>query len=272
MPEMPEVETIKNELAPHVRGRTITGVDVFWDRMVKNGSVGDFCARLIGKKITGLDRRGKYLFLELSGGDVLVIHLRMSGSLLLSGHSDGNYTRAIIHLDNGEQLYFRDPRKFGVMWVAPDKSGIDTKLGPEPLSAGFSEADLAALLQGRSAPIKALLLDQALISGIGNMYADEALYAARIHPLRPGGSLSRPEINRLYGAIKNVLTDAIARKGSSVVNYYRPGGELGAAQMEFKVAHGRGKYCAVCGSEIRRITVRNRGTYFCPKCQKLPGA
>ena len=269
MPEMPEVETVKNELMPHVLGHKVTDVTLFWERMVQNPSVEDFRSRLIGQEITGLDRRGKYLFIELSSGEVLVIHLRMSGSLLLSDRSDGRFTRAIIHLDNGTKLYFRDPRKFGVIWVAGDKSVVDAKLGPEPLEPGFSVEALTQLLYNRTAPIKALLIDQAFVAGIGNMYADEALFAARIHPLRPGGSLSGDEIKRLYQAIREVLLSAIGSKGASVVNYYRPGGELGTAHYNFKVAHGRGKYCPNCGTPVQRIKVRNRGTYFCPKCQPV---
>ncbi|MFC1961771.1 bifunctional DNA-formamidopyrimidine glycosylase/DNA-(apurinic or apyrimidinic site) lyase [Chloroflexota bacterium] len=269
MPEMPEVETIKNELKPHILGREITGVTLFWEGMVKNSSPENFRRRLIGQRITGLDRRGKYLFLELSSGEVLVIHLRMSGSLLLSDRSDGRFTRAIIHLEGGMQLYFRDPRKFGVMWVAGDKSGVDARLGPEALAPDFTVTELTELLRNRHAPIKALLLDQSLLAGIGNMYADEALYAAGIHPLRPGGSLSQEEVGRLDAAIKDVLLSAVANKGSSIVNYYRPGGELGSAQVAFKVAHGRGKNCPVCRTPIQRIAVRNRGTYFCPRCQRM---
>ncbi|MFH1650753.1 MAG: bifunctional DNA-formamidopyrimidine glycosylase/DNA-(apurinic or apyrimidinic site) lyase [Chloroflexota bacterium] len=271
MPELPEVETIKNELTPYVQGRVIKSVDLFWEGMVRNDSVADFRRRVTGQRITGLDRRGKYLLLELGSGEVLVIHLRMSGSLLLSDRSDGRFTRAAFHLDDGQELLFRDPRKFGVTWVAADKSGVERKLGPEPLTPGFTEATLAGLLRDRNAPIKALLLDQKLLAGVGNMYADEALYAARIHPLRSGGSLTGEETRRLYKAVREVLTAGITNKGSSVVNYYRPGGELGRAQEEFKVAHGRGKKCLVCGATIERIVVGGRGTYFCPHCQVMPG-
>jgi len=267
MPELPEVETVKNELMPYVCGREITGVTLLWEGMVRQPAVKEFCSRLSGQKITGLSRRGKYLFFELSSGEVLVIHLRMSGSLLLSDKSDGRFTRAIIHMNDGTELYFRDPRKFGVMWLAGDKSAVDSKLGPEPLEASFTPGVLAQRLHNRTAPIKALLLDQGLIAGIGNMYADETLFAARIHPLRPGGNLSRTEIKRLHNAIKQVLEAAIENKGASIVDYYRPDGELGTAHFEFKVAHRGGEICPKCSTPIQRISVRNRGTYFCPKCQ-----
>jgi formamidopyrimidine-DNA glycosylase len=194
----------------------------------------------------------------------------MSGSLLLSGRTDGRFTRAILHLDNGSDVYFRDPRKFGVMWLVKDKEDIVGKLGPEPLKAGFTPQVLAKRLSKRKAPIKALLFDQNFIAGIGNMYADEALFSAGIHPLRPGGSLSREEIARLHRAIREVLEAAIGSKGASIVNYYRPNGKLGTAHFNFRVAHRRNETCPECHAPIERITVRNRGTYLCPKCQPKP--
>jgi formamidopyrimidine-DNA glycosylase len=271
MPELPEVETIKNELMPHVLGHKIVDVTLFWERMVQNKSVEEFRSRLIGQEITGLDRRGKYLLFELGSGEVMVIHLRMSGSLLLADRSDGKYTRAVFHLDNGTKLCFRDPRKFGVIWVAENKDFVDARLGPEPLGSEFTVEAMAGLLHNRTAPVKALLIDQLFIAGIGNMYADEALFAAGIHPLRAGGSLSQEEVKRLHHAIREVLESAIGNKGASIVSYYRPGGELGTAHYKFKVAHGRGKRCSNCGTPIERIKVRNRGTYFCPRCQPLSG-
>ena len=267
MPELPEVETIKNELIPCVVGRKVTGVDLFWERAVLKPGVAEFRSRLIGQKITGISRRGKYLLFHLRSGESLVVHLRMTGSLLLeSAPLDNRFTRAIIHLD-GLSLYFRDPRKFGVMWLAENASELDEKLGPEPLDQDFTPDVLAKLLRNRSAPIKALLLDQSLIAGIGNMYADEALFAAGIHPLRSGGSLSAEKIKKLHCAIRKVLQAAIGNMGASVQNYFRPGGGTGTAHHEFKVAHHRNKPCPRCGTTIQRIVVRNRGTYFCPRCQ-----
>ena len=272
MPELPEVETVKNELTPHIVGRKIIGVTLFWDGIVKQPTVTDFRSYLIGQKITGLDRRGKYLIIGLTSDDLLVIHLKMSGSLLISRDSSEppKYTRAIIHLEKSSNIFFRDPRKFGAMWLVKDSSSITDKLGPEPLEADFTPQVLAQRLRNRKAPIKALLCDQSIIAGIGNMYADEALYAARIHPLRLGGSLSQDEIERLHHAIQQILRAAIGNKGASIVNYYRPSGETGTAHFEFKVAHGRGKTCPIHGGAIQRIPVRNRGTYFCPKCQPEP--
>ena len=265
MPELPEVETIKNELAPHVIGHSITGVNILDEKIVRQPPVKKFCSRLIGQKITGIERRGKYLIFGLSGGEALIIHLKMSGSLLLK--PPDRFTRAVLHLDGGRELYFRDPRKFGAMWLVKDKSTIIAKLGPEALAAEFTPEVLAQRLSQRTAPIKALLCDQSLVAGIGNMYADEALFRAGIHPLRPGKSLSQEEIERLHDAIQQILRSAIKKKGASVETYFRPDGQIGRAHFEFKVAHGCSKNCPNCGTPIARIPVRNRGSYFCPRCQ-----
>src|SRR4030042_810647 len=196
MPELPEVETIKNELLPHVLGRKITGIDIFWEKMVRHPSLAGFRSCVIGREITGLSRRGKYLFFHLGGGGVLVMHMKMTGSLLVNP-SDDKYSRAVFHLDDGTAVHFRDPRKFGVMWLADDESAVDGMLGVEPFDPAFSPAALGKILKGRKAPIKPVLLDQSLIAGIGNMYADESLFEARIHPLKPAGSLSPAGVKRL---------------------------------------------------------------------------
>ncbi len=272
MPELPEVETVKNELLPHVIGRRIMGITLFWEGIVREPSVEEFRSRLIGQEITGITRHGKYLFFSLSSDDLLLIHLKMTGSLIIGRHSSEppRHTRAIIHLDKDTDIFFRDPRKFGLMRLVRDKKNIINKLGPEPLEADFTTRVLAQLLSRRKAPLKALLLDQSIIAGIGNMYTDEALFQAKIHPLRPGESLSQEEIKRLHSAIQKVLRAAIGNKGASVANYLRPDGTPGTAHFEFKVAHGTGKHCANCGTQIKRIVVRNRGTYICPKCQVEP--
>jgi formamidopyrimidine-DNA glycosylase len=266
VPELPEVETIKNELLPYVLGREITGVTLLWEGIVRQPSVEEFCSRVIGQRITGLNRRGKYLFFNLSSGEILVMHMKMTGSLLIYP-ADDRFTRAIFHLDDGTELHFSDSRKFGVMWLAGDEQTVADKLGPEPLEDSFTSEVLAQRLRNRTAPIKPVLLDQSVIAGIGNMYADEALFEAKIHPLRPTGSLSKDEINRLHRAIRRVLSSAISHKGASVRSYFRPDGNPGTAHFEFRVAHGTGKDCPICGTPIKRIVVRNRGTYFCPKCQ-----
>jgi formamidopyrimidine-DNA glycosylase len=254
-----------------VVGHTISGVSLVWAGIVRSPSAPDFSSRLIGQEITGVSRRGKYLILNLSGGEILIIHMKMSGSLLIkpAPAEPDKYTRAVIYLDGKTALHFRDPRKFGVMWLVKDEEAIVGKLGPEPLKVSFTPQLLAKRLSKRKAPIKALLCDQNFIAGIGNMYADEALFAAGIHPLRLGGSLSSNEIARLHHAIKQVLEAAISSKGASIVNYYRPDGELGTAHFNFRVAHRRNATCPECSMPIERITVRNRGTYLCPKCQPI---
>ena len=269
MPELPEVETVKNELSPYIIGRCVTGVTLLWEGIVKEPSAEEFRSRLIGQTITDIARRGKYLIVSLSSGDLLIIHLKMTGSLLVNQDSSEppKYTRAVIHLDKDTSIFFRDPRKFGAMRLVKDKNSIIGKLGPEPLEADFTSQVLAQLLAKRTAPMKALLCEQNLIAGIGSMYADEALFATGVHPLRSGESLSQEEIERLYNAIRKILWSAIGNKGASTNTYFRPDGTRGTAHFEFKVAHRGGKPCANCGTPIERIVVRNRGSYFCPKCQ-----
>ncbi|UCG54044.1 MAG: bifunctional DNA-formamidopyrimidine glycosylase/DNA-(apurinic or apyrimidinic site) lyase [Dehalococcoidia bacterium] len=267
MPELPEVETIKNELAPHIIGRIIIGVTLLWDRMLRQPSPKQFYHHVSGKKITGLTRRGKYLIFRLDSGNSLIIHLKMSGSLILGTDLPPEYTRAIVHLDNDVNIFFCDPRKFGRISLVTDVGNITEKLGPEPLESTFTADVLANKLEKRKTPLKAVLLNQSLIAGMGNMYADEALFAARINPLRLADSLSQDEIKRLHYAIQKVLKDAIKSKGASVSTYFRPGGEMGRAHSYFKVAHQKGKLCSICGNSIKRIAIRQRGSYYCPTCQ-----
>ncbi len=269
MPELPEVETVKNELMPHVVGRRITGVTLLWEGIVKEPSPDEFRSRVAGQTITGISRRGKYLSLALSSGDTLIIHLKMTGSLLVQPDNEEppKYTRAIIHLDNGTDIDFRDPRKFGVLRVVDDNDKIIGKLGPEPFDADFTPQVLARILDKRKTPMKALLCEQHLIAGIGSMYADESLFAVKIHPERPGERVSGREVKSLYKAIRKILYAAIENKGASVDTYYRPDGSKGTAHFEFKVAHRFKEPCSVCGTPIERIKVRGRGSYFCPKCQ-----
>lgn len=270
MPELPEVETIKNELLPLVAQHTITDITLLWDRIIHQPSPEIFRSKLIGQKIIGINRRGKYLIFDLTRGDKLIIHLRMTGSLLLrpAWSKPECHVHAIIFLNNQTAIHFRDMRKFGRMWLAKQTNDIISKLGPEPLEADFTSKVLFKLLKNRKAPIKALLLDQKIIAGIGNMYADEALFAAHIHPLRPGNSLHPIEVNHLHTEMQRILTQAIDDKGASTNTYLRPSGDTGIAHYQFRVAHRLGgDLCPACGTSIERIVVRNRGTYFCPKCQ-----
>jgi formamidopyrimidine-DNA glycosylase len=190
----------------------------------------------------------------------------MTGSLWLKDPE--KFVRAIIHLDDGTDIYFRDPRKFGIMWLVDDEESVGGKLGPEALGKDFTAKVLAERLSKRTAPIKALLCDQGLVAGIGNMYADEALFMAKIHPMRAGGSLTQEEVKRLYKAIQKVLAAGIQEKGASTDTYFRPSGQPGSAHWQFRVAHRRGGNCPLCGTPLERLPVRNRGSYFCPKCQK----
>ncbi len=269
MPELPEVETIKRDLSSRIVGRRFVGVSLNWPRAVQIPSPDEFCHRLEGQCIQEILRRGKYLVLRLATGEVLVLHFMMSGSLLLDPQGDSHpYSQALFLLDDGARLHFRDPRKLGRMWLVPDESMVVGKLGPEPLGPGFTAGVLMEGVMKRPVPIKALLCDQGFLAGVGNMYADEAIFAAAIHPQRMANSLSNEEVARLHRAIRRVLEEAIDGHGASINDYRRPDGEPGTAQFVFKVAHRSGKPCPVCETPIERIPIRNRGTYFCPNCQR----
>jgi formamidopyrimidine-DNA glycosylase len=268
MPELPEVETIKRDLERKIIGRRFVGVTLYWPKMLQNSTPEAFERNIMSTHVEEADRRGKYLILRLSNGMSLIMHLKMSGSLRLdTACDDDRHIRAVFSLDDGANLYFRDPRKFGRIWLVADEKEIVGKLGPEPLEKEFTTDALKSILGKRHTPIKAVLCDQRLIAGIGNMYADEALFAAAIHPLRKASSLSTAEIKRLHRAIRIVLQEALASGGASISDYSRPDGSSGEAQFAFKVAHQRGKTCPNCKTPIERIVVRQRGTYFCPVCQ-----
>lgn len=267
MPELPEVETIRNELAPWVVGQSFSRVSILDAKLLSGCSVREVRRGLVGQRVERLQRRGKYLIFHLSNGRALIIHLRMTGSLLLNPGEDGRYVRAAFHLSNGHRFVFSDRRRLGKMWLVDDASAVVCKLGPEPLDKRFTSNVLRQRLGRHHIPIKAALLDQHIVAGIGNMYADEALFAARIHPLRKADELSTKEVRALHNNIRRILQAAIGSKGASVDTYVRPEGELGTAHFDFKVAHRGGKPCSVCGGILERVVVQNRGTYFCPRCQ-----
>jgi formamidopyrimidine-DNA glycosylase len=269
MPELPEVETIRKELSPWVVGQSFAQVTIFDAKLARDGSVEEVCFGLIGQKIESLGRRGKYLIFHLSNSRSLIIHLRMTGVLLLNPKGVNRYARAVFRFSDGHRLVFSDLRRLGVMWLVDDANTVIGKLGPEPLSESFTPGILGQRLSRRHIPVKAALLDQGIVAGIGNMYADEALFAARIHPLRKADALSAEETQTLYHCIREVLWAAIGSKGASVDTYVRPEGQLGTAHFDFKVAHRGGEPCPVCGTAIERVLVQNRGTYFCPRCQAL---
>ena len=267
MPELPEVETIKNELSPWVVGQSFTQVTIFDAKLVCGGSAEEVRRGLIGQKVENLERRGKYLIFQLSNGKSLIMHLRMTGVLLLNPKEVDRYARAVFHLSNGHRLVFSDKRRLGLMWLVDDANTVVGKLGPEPLDESFTAGILGQRLSRHHIPVKAALLDQCIVAGIGNMYADEALFAARIHPLRKADALSPEEVQTLYHCIRKVLGAAISSKGASVDTYVRPEGELGTAHFDFKVAHKGCEPCPICGGTIERVPVQNRGTCFCPRCQ-----
>src|SRR4030042_4256398 len=269
MPELPEVETIKNELAPWGVGQSFTEVAIVDAKLVCGCSAREVRRGLVGQRVESLERRGKYLIFRLSNSRSLIIHITMTGSLLLNPEGIERYTRAVFRLSNGPCFVFNDRRRLGVMWLVDDAGTVVCKLGPEPLDKSFAARVLEERLSRHHIPIKAALLDQCIVAGIGNMYADEALFAARIHPLRKTDDLSSAEVRTLHNCIRKVLRVGIGSKGASVDTYVRPEGELGTAHFDFKVAHKGGDPCSICDSTVERIPVQNRGTYFCPRCQPL---
>lgn len=267
MPELPEVETVKRELAARLIGRHFKAVAVNEPRLVQGMEAEEFCRLLIGKRIEELTRRGKYLLFHLSGGYILVLHLRMTGALLFDPIEINRFARAVFLFEHGTQLVFNDIRRFGTARLVRDEAEAVGKLGIEPLCEEFTPAALEKLFKGRKTSVKAVILNQELIAGIGNMYADEALFGARIHPARSAGSLKKKEIEALHRTIVEVLKQAIEDKGASVRDYRTPGGASGTAHFRFMVAHRRGEKCMVCGGPVERAVIAGRGTYFCPKCQ-----
>jgi formamidopyrimidine-DNA glycosylase len=280
MPELPEVETIRSQLAPRVGGRTIVEAEVLDPLWSAPRAPEEVEHDLRGELIEDLTRRGKYLILELEGERFLVMHLRMTGNLLwVSAEDDVEgrpHLRVRLTLDDGHRLLFVDLRRFGTGVVIDGREQLDdylgVRVGPEPLDPAFTPAVLGQEARGRKAPIKAFLLDQRRLAGVGNIYADEALYRARIHPLRPAGRLRRPEIERLHQGIIEALEAGIARQGASIDRYRDANGDRGSMQDEF-LAYGReGEPCGRCGRPIARTVVGGRSTYFCPHCQRAPRA
>jgi formamidopyrimidine-DNA glycosylase len=274
MPEMPEVETMVRDLSSRVTGRTVAAVRAPFRGSVIYPDYEEFERRVSGQTIVSIGRRGKFALLSLSSGDLLIIHRGMTGSLLLRAADapPEPHARLVFVLDNGEELRFTDPRKFGKIYVM-DPTGAERVLpwehfGPEPLNGDFTVASFRRSLRGRTAPIKPLLLGQRIVAGLGNIYVDEALFLARIHPERPAGSLTLPEIKRLYVAIRTVLASAIERRGTTFNNYTDIEGRSGAYQDALQVFHRGGEPCPRCGRPLTRTVLQGRGTHFCPKCQR----
>ena len=278
MPELPEVETIRRDLIPRIVGRAIieAWVSPGAPKLVQWEPPDSFCRRLAGRTIEELDRRGKYLLLRLAGGLTWIVHLRMTGGLIhaLDGCSDDRSTgplgflRARFRLDDGSELCYVDLRKLGMMWLVADESAVVGKLGPEPLGEASGPREMRAALAKRSAPVKAVLMDQGTVAGIGNIYADEALFEARIHPKRAARRLSRVAAERLHWAVRKVLVEALGDRGSSFRDYVDGEGEQGMHQLRVKVFRRVGEDCYVCRTPIKRIKVGGRSTHYCPKCQR----
>ena len=273
MPELPEVEYVARQLRESLLGRRIEGAEVLWARTVEGAEPEEFAQRMAGRTVHSVGRRGKYLLLELDGGLSLAIHRRMSGNLIFAPRgAERPYVRVRFALDDGRDLLYTDPRKFGrvtLLETGGQTAGM-AALGPEPLVAEFTPAALAARLAGRRRAIKAVLLDQTAVAGLGNIYADEALWRARIHPLRPAGSLTPAEIRRLHDGIRGALESGLAHGGTTFGRYRDVNDEAGRNLEHVAVYQRTGQPCPRCGTPIQRITVAQRGTHFCPHCQRPP--
>lgn len=274
MPELPEVETVRTTLAEKITGLSIEAVDILMPKIIRTPSPEEFCRRLTGQTILALDRRGKYLLVRLSGGLTLVIHLRMTGRLVYTTASTppAKYTHVLFHLGNGEQLRFSDMRQFGRISLVENDAlvlfpGLKD-LGPEPLSTNFTREYLQRELRRRRTRLKPLLLDQTFIAGLGNIYADEALHRARLHPQRPASTLTSREAAALYRAIREVLTEGIAGRGTTFRDYVDGAGRRGGFQEKLRVYGRAGQPCRQCGKPVERIRISGRSAYFCPGCQK----
>jgi formamidopyrimidine-DNA glycosylase len=270
MPELPEVETVAKALRPKLVGRKITGFRNSWPRHIDRPESSEFIDRIIGREFTGVTRRGKFLLFPLDNGDTLIIHLRMSGHLAVINPEApvDKHTHTLFELDNGLELRFRDTRKFGRVYLVRDVDDVLSKLGPEPLEKNFSAELLEEIIRGKRRILKPFLLDQSMIAGIGNIYADEALFYAGLHPQRRTDTLDTQDIRRLHEAIQIVLRLGIQREGASISTYLKPDGEKGNMQEDVRVFRRTDEPCFVCGEPVRRIVLGGRSTHFCKNCQK----
>ena len=277
MPELPEVETVRLQLEPHLVGRRFDRVDIRDPRLVRPFEPTAVAAELEGERVAALERRGKYLIVRFESGRALLIHLRMTGSLrhVAKGKlGDDPHRRAVVNLDDGADVAYRDVRRFGT-WQLLEPGELDhyldERLGVEPLERTFTARRLGQRLEGRHAPIKAALLDQRTVAGLGNIYVDEALWRAQLHPLRPAGTLDENELGRLTRAIKDTLKTAVKRQGATLRDYSTPDGGQGSMQDRFRVYGREGRPCQRCGTPIDKIRTAGRGTWYCPNCQRLEG-
>src|SRR3954452_24022293 len=279
MPELPEVETVARDLRRHllpdnaVLGPVITGARVSWTRTLREEDPAGFEEGVTGRRIEAIGRRGKQLVVELDRGAFLTIHLKMTGQLFVvpATRPVDPYERLALALDDGRELRFRDIRKFGrVGLYGADDDPFD-EVGPEPLDDRFTLREFARRIRVRGARLKPLLVDQTFLAGVGNIYADEALWRSRLHPLRSARSLRPADERSLYRHIREILAEAIERRGSSIDDYTAPDGD-GAMQERLDVYQRTGEPCRRCGRPIRRIVIGIRATHFCSWCQRLPAA
>lgn len=275
MPELPEVETIRLKLEPHLVGRRFDRVEINDSRLVRPFEPQAVAAELEGERVSALERRGKYLIVQFESGRALLIHLRMTGSLRHATRgllAEDPHRRAVVSLDDGSDVAYRDVRRFGT-WLLLKPGELQpylaAKVGREPLERSFSARHLRELLENRRAPLKAALLDQRTVAGLGNIYVDEALWRARLHPLRPAQTLDAEEVARVTRAIKEALKAGISRQGASLRDYATPDGGRGRMQDRFRVYGRSGRPCTRCGTPIDKIRAGGRGTWYCPSCQPL---
>ncbi|HEY6962146.1 MAG TPA: bifunctional DNA-formamidopyrimidine glycosylase/DNA-(apurinic or apyrimidinic site) lyase [Gaiellaceae bacterium] len=277
MPELPEVETVRRRLAPALEGRVFERVEIADARLTRPLDPVEVARELEGERVATVDRRGKYLIVRFESGRALLVHLRMTGSFLhaTDGLPDDPHRRAVVTLDDASDVAYRDVRRFGTwLLLEPEEvqAYVDARVGREPLEAAYKATHLAEKLVARKAPIKAALLDQRTVAGVGNIYADEALWRARIHPLTPAQTLDPDEVRALHRGVRDALRAGIRRQGSTLRDYRLPDGGEGGAQHEFKVYGRGGDPCDRCGTPIDKIRVAGRGTWYCPRCQPLYAA
>jgi formamidopyrimidine-DNA glycosylase len=283
VPELPEVETVARDLRPRILGATIAGARTSWARTLRTHTAEAFTEAVAGRRIEAVGRRGKQVVIELSGDAALTIHLKMTGQLFVvpADAPLDPYVRLVLELADGREVRFRDIRKFGRVGLygrdprtgelvtETGGVGVFAKIGPEPLDPAFSVRDFRRHLRRRKGRLKPLLLDQSFLAGVGNIYADEALWASRLHPLRTAGTLRPPDERHLYGAIRTILAEAVERRGSSIDDYTAPEGD-GSMQEHLQVYQRTGEPCPRCGRPVKRIVIGARSTHFCSWCQRLP--
>jgi formamidopyrimidine-DNA glycosylase len=273
MPELPEVETVRAKLAPALVGRTIEHAEIHDPLLTRPEPPEAVAAELVGERIEDVRRRGKYLIFAFESGRYLLVHLRMTGTFELPASAAADsYRRAVLTLDDDSGVVYRDMRRFGI-WVLLEPGELDAyldaKIGGEPLDRAFTTAKFARALAGRRAPIKGALLDQRAVAGVGNIYADEALWRAAVHPLTPAGELAPEQIAALRSALRHVLRTGIARQGATLRTFRDPDGRPGRMQTAFHVYGRADEPCERCGTPIAKTRVAGRGTWYCPSCQRL---